>query len=66
MMEIKPEDCRWDSFRAAGQKVNEMERCIRLIHEPSGTVIDSCEHRSQAENRMYALWELEFILSKKP
>ena len=37
-----------------GQKVNKTSVCVRLVHEPTGTIIKCTKTRSRALNRYYA------------
>lgn len=50
-------DCRVDTFRAGGkggQKQNKTNSGVRIVHEPSGAVGESREHRDQLTNKRAA------------
>lgn len=50
-------DCRVDTFRSGGpggQHQNKTSSGVRIVHEPSGAVGESREHRSQLQNKKAA------------
>ena len=50
-------DCRVDTFRSGGkggQNQNKVESGVRIVHEPSGAVGESREHRDQLHNKRAA------------
>ena len=57
-VEINPVDLEFQTFRASGaggQHINKTESAIRIIHKPSGVIVECQEERSQHKNKDKAL-----------
>ncbi len=55
-------ELRWESFRGGTPR---QEAYVKLIHEPSGIVIEEDSSLSQFENRRIAIQRLEQALKDK-
>lgn len=57
-VEVNPADIKIESCKssgAGGQHINKTESAVRLIHKPSGIVIECDQERSQLQNKERAL-----------
>ena len=67
-IELNPADIKMEVFRASGaggQHINKTSSAVRLIHEPTGTVVECQTERSQFQNRDYAMKMLKSRLYEK-
>ena len=67
-VEINPADLEFQTYRssgAGGQHINKTESAIRIIHHPTGVVVECQEERSQYKNKDKALKVLKSRLLKE-
>ena len=64
-IDINPADLTVQTYRssgAGGQHINKTESAVRIIHNPTGTIVECQEERSQVKNKDKAMKRLYALL----
>jgi peptide chain release factor 1 len=67
-VELRPEDIDFTACRSSGpggQNVNKVSSAVRLVHKPTGVVVECQTERSQSRNRDQAMRRLRALLYER-